>query len=94
MMMLFERIFVPIGALYKYFGTIWTVHIFMVRGRFLWLGAGHTAWAGRPAGQPAASEPGGGGSRRRSENPENAEEFLRDILPGLNRAAWKGPLSQ
>ena len=57
MMMLFERIFVPIGALYKYFGTIWTVHILWSGVDFLWLGAGHTAWAsaGRPASQPHLS---------------------------------------
>ncbi len=53
MMMLFERIFVPIGALYTYFVIIWIVYIFYDLDRFLWLGVGHTAWAGRAAGQPA-----------------------------------------
>ena len=53
MMMLFERIFVPIGALYKYFGTIWTVHIFMVRGRFFVVGS-RPHGLGRPAGRPAS----------------------------------------
>ena len=52
-MMLFERIFALIGASYKYFGIIWTVDILRSWVDFLWLGAGHTAWAGRPAGQLA-----------------------------------------
>ncbi len=51
-MMLFERIFALIGALYKYFGTIWTVDVFMVRIRFFVVG-NRPHCLGRPAGQPA-----------------------------------------
>ena len=54
-MMLFERIFALIGALYKYFGTIWTVDVFMVRSRFFVVGSRPHSWAGRPASQPDRS---------------------------------------
>ena len=53
--MLFERIFALIGALYKYFGTIWTVDVFMVRSRFFVVGSRPHSWAGRPASQPDRS---------------------------------------
>ena len=57
MTMLFERIFVPIGALYKYFGTIWTVHIFYGPGSIFcgWEPATRPGPAGRPASQPHLS---------------------------------------
>ncbi len=53
MTMLFERTFVPIGALYKYSGTIWTVHISMVRDRFFVVG-NRPHGLGRLAGRPAS----------------------------------------
>jgi hypothetical protein len=64
--MLFERIFVLIGALYKYFGIIWTVDILMIWCRFFAVGS-RPHGLGRPAGQRAG--PLGLGARR--ENIQN-----------------------
>ena len=84
--MLFERIFALIGALYKYFGTIWTVDVFMVRSRFFVLGSRPHSWAGQLASQPDRSAwagrlPGRPAGRPAGRRPDS----------GPNRPANAGP---